>query len=403
MKTYLHNRNHSCNFRISRKAGIYKRVMAVMALAVMVAGTSLSAAASDQVKSSGNIRFENGTPEDSSDDVFFCAEDLHVLNDKVEEMIITVTEGKNGIAKITAQKGSPVTAGSTVPTFDELSQAIGSIGINGTAGTSDILTGKTVYDGFGYVTGTMPNKAGTSTAASVSSSGATGTVNIPANGYYDTNSKLTFNIGSMISLNGNATPSAVLSGSTFYSNSLTRQTGSMPNNGAINGTLNCGESKTIPAGYTSGGRITANSLASQTQGTATADNISNGMTAWVNGQLVTGNGKDVSNVKVTPVKISLLNDYVYEQTNIDIKNFYTDYNKLTIDDFGYEAYLDFTLYQGDGNPGNHKEIDPAMSYDPNTGILTVEGGEWSFDTEGAYNPKGILYVKPYLITYNIAN
>lgn len=67
----------------------------------------------------------------------------------------------------------------------------------------------------------------------------------------------------------------------------------MPNNGTINGTLNCGESKTIPAGYTSGGTVKASSLAEQTAGTATADNISKGQTAWVNGKLVTGTGKDV--------------------------------------------------------------------------------------------------------------
>lgn len=189
-----------------KKTGIYKRIMAVIVLAVMAAGTSLSAAASDPIKSQGNIKFENGTPEDSSDDVLFYAEDLHYLNDKVEDLIISVTEGKEGIAKITEQKGSPVTAASTVPTFGELSRAIGNIGINGTAKAADVLAGKTVYTGAGYVTGTMQNKAGTSTRVSVSSSGTTGVVGIPAAGYYDTGSKLTFDIGSIISLNGNASP-----------------------------------------------------------------------------------------------------------------------------------------------------------------------------------------------------
>lgn len=64
--------------------------------------------------------------------------------------------------------------------------------------------------------------------------------------------------------------------------------GSMPNNGGQSGTLNCGQSKVIPAGYTSGGTVTANSLASQTSGTAVANQISSGKTAWVNGAKVTG-------------------------------------------------------------------------------------------------------------------
>ena len=65
-------------------------------------------------------------------------------------------------------------------------------------------------------------------------------------------------------------------------------TGIMPNNGAMNGTLNAGQSKNIPAGYTTGGTITANSLASQTPANATAAYILNPYTAWVNGSRLTG-------------------------------------------------------------------------------------------------------------------
>ena len=64
--------------------------------------------------------------------------------------------------------------------------------------------------------------------------------------------------------------------------------GIMPNNGAINASLNCGGSKIIPAGYTSGGTITANSLASQTDATATAAYIYKDKTAWVKGSKITG-------------------------------------------------------------------------------------------------------------------
>ena len=70
----------------------------------------------------------------------------------------------------------------------------------------------------------------------------------------------------------------------------------MANNGAVSKTLNAGQSYTIPAGYHNGSRkVTANSLASQTQATATANNLPSGVTAWVNGNKITGNGTDVNN------------------------------------------------------------------------------------------------------------
>ena len=75
-----------------------------------------------------------------------------------------------------------------------------------------------------------------------------------------------------------------------------RVTQNIPNNGAMNANLNCGQSKDIPAGYTNGGRITANSLASQTQANATAAQILNGYTAWVNGNLITGNAMKAKSI-----------------------------------------------------------------------------------------------------------
>lgn len=66
-------------------------------------------------------------------------------------------------------------------------------------------------------------------------------------------------------------------------------TGTMPNNGEQNATLKCGQSKQIPAGYTSGGTVIAADLASQTGGDATAAYIYKGKTAWVNGNKLTGN------------------------------------------------------------------------------------------------------------------
>ena len=71
----------------------------------------------------------------------------------------------------------------------------------------------------------------------------------------------------------------------------------MTNQGAKTSSLNCGASYTIPAGYHNGsGKITANSLSSQTSGTASASDILSGKTAWVSGSKRTGTMKNYSNV-----------------------------------------------------------------------------------------------------------
>lgn len=86
----------------------------------------------------------------------------------------------------------------------------------------------------------------------------------------------------------NAAAAQILSGYTAYVNG-SKITGSMTNRGAVTSSLNCGGSYTIPAGYHNGsGKVTANSLASQTSGTATAARILSGYTAWVNGTRITG-------------------------------------------------------------------------------------------------------------------
>lgn len=87
-----------------------------------------------------------------------------------------------------------------------------------------------------------------------------------------------------------AIESNVLSGKTFYAgNNNDIRIGTMVNRGNISQSLNAGGSYTIPAGYHSGsGKVIANSLSSQTQGTATAADIEYGKTAWVNGSRITG-------------------------------------------------------------------------------------------------------------------
>ena len=86
-----------------------------------------------------------------------------------------------------------------------------------------------------------------------------------------------------------ATAAQILSGKVGADSEGNPITGTMPNHGAVSKALNCGESYTIPAGYHNGsGKVTVNSLASQTAGTATAAHIYSGKTAWVGGTKLTG-------------------------------------------------------------------------------------------------------------------
>ena len=86
----------------------------------------------------------------------------------------------------------------------------------------------------------------------------------------------------------NATAGNILVDKTAYVNGA-KITGTMPNKGAVTANLNCGGSYTIPAGYHNGsGKVTANSLASQTSANATAGDILKDKTAWVNGSKLTG-------------------------------------------------------------------------------------------------------------------
>ena len=86
----------------------------------------------------------------------------------------------------------------------------------------------------------------------------------------------------------NATAGNILIDKTAYVNGA-KITGTMPNKGAVTASLNCGGSYTIPAGYHNGsGKVTANSLASQTSANATTGDILKNKTAWVNGSKITG-------------------------------------------------------------------------------------------------------------------
>lgn len=100
--------------------------------------------------------------------------------------------------------------------------------------------------------------------------------------------------------NANISAGDVLSGKVAYARGQ-YIIGNMPNNGAKTAALDCGEYYSIPAGYHNGaGRVSANSLASQTGATAAASDILSGKTAYVNGNKVTGNIPSKAAATYTP-------------------------------------------------------------------------------------------------------
>lgn len=86
-----------------------------------------------------------------------------------------------------------------------------------------------------------------------------------------------------------AEPANVLTGKTFYAGDEEKKTGTMTNRGAVSASLAAGASYTVPAGYHNGsGVVSAQSLSSQTQASATSGDIVSGKTAYINGSKVTG-------------------------------------------------------------------------------------------------------------------
>lgn len=109
-------------------------------------------------------------------------------------------------------------------------------------------------------------------------------------------------VSGTLELTGDAADSQVLIGKSYYNiNPKNKRTGSMVNNGAVSQTLNNGESYTIPTGYHNGsGKVTANSLLSQTSATASSAQILSGYTAWVNGSMLTGNIASLAGQTINP-------------------------------------------------------------------------------------------------------
>lgn len=216
-----------------------------------------------------------------------------------------------------------VLKGETYYNTDAHGKRTGTLELTGNSADADVLEGKTYYntDAKAKRTGTMPNR-GWDAGNAMNFGASSGKPNsfyakFPRGAYFDqqpdapgaavfipfsevvseagiTAAKLAvgqkiLGVTGTYKGRGNATAAQVLTGHTFSTASLDNASGTMPNQGAKTASLNAGGSYTIPAGYHNGsGKVTANSLSSQTSATAGAGDIRSGKTAWVNGSRISG-------------------------------------------------------------------------------------------------------------------
>lgn len=156
----------------------------------------------------------------------------------------------------------------------------------GTAGEADVAptdikSGKKAYNGTTLVTGTMPSNTAEQKLLSCGQSYSI------QEGYHDGTGMVSADTLANQTA-GTAAAGDVLISKTAYVNG-SKVTGTMPEQGAKSKELACGEAYTIPAGHHNGqGKVTAKSLVSQTGATAVATKLLAGLTAWVNGNKITG-------------------------------------------------------------------------------------------------------------------
>lgn len=191
-----------------------------------------------------------------------------------------------------------------------------------TAIPDNVLIDKTYNDSEGEVqTGTMPDNGAINETINVGGK-------FEGNaGYYSS-----INITGP-TLTGNAEVSNVLADKTFYSNSGTIQTGTMPNNGTVIINIEANDSKTLSEGYYSSINITGPSLT----GNATVDNVLSGQTFYSNsGEIQTGTMVNRGALTYT-INNLVESDYPFYEENSTTD--WSDYNQYTTSNAGYYSSI----------------------------------------------------------------
>ena len=269
--------------------------------------------------------------------------------------------------------------------------------------------------------------------------GVNAATSVPSNGvlYSNSNSSVTTVEGALNELytnynnllsKGDASAANILTGKKVLVKGK-EVTGTMANNGSVSKALAAGGSYTIPKGYHDGtGKVTANSLVSQTSATATAAQILSGKTAYVNGSKITGTmtNKAGTTVKASAVSSDDNNTYLtiptagyYDQNSKVYSESSNIGNKViklggagTYNLSTYSGYKDFkinqnifivssgasveseTYHNGSGNyNGNQYDrasyTAPSASYNASNGVLTVSAGSIKVSSSGVfYNNNG---------------
>ena len=248
----------------------------------------------------------------------------------------------------------------------------------------DILDGKKAWVNGSKITGIMVDRGAINQTLK-----AGGSYTIPK-GYHNGSGKIT--AASLASqTQATATASQILSGQTAWVNGK-KITGTMANRGTINQTLKAGESYTISQGYHNGsGKITAASLSSQTPGTASAEDIASGKTAWVNGEQVVGTATMDSDMTYSRVK---LNYGFTSSSTITIPAGYT------------KAYLTISYRAGGGDPSISSEDTVTYKGVSSSKKLYSYIGAFSQTYHAAYElqldgTQGSITVTPHIISGNV--